>query len=166
MTVSKDTNVSAIPTHETHGLVRLVNDIHLACDRLFNHQAASHGLTNVHWRVIGGLFRHDGMTQTELANYVAMSRSPLGKVVDRLEEKELIERLTDPDDRRVNRLRLTAAGEALIAPARRLNEQIEEKALAELSDKQRRALFDQLAKVRLALFNELDNETVSWDEAP
>ena len=166
MTVSADTKVSRISDEEQHGLVRLVNDIHLAFDRLFNHQASSHGLTNVHWRVIGGLYRHDGMTQTELANYVAMSRSPLGKVVDRLEEKDLIERLTDPDDRRVNRLRLTLAGEALIKPARRLNAQIEEKALASLSDSQRQRLFEQLAKVRDALFTELDDETISWDETP
>lgn len=150
-------------SRSTDTLLRLVNDIHLAFARLFNHQATAHGLTRAHWRVIAGLYRHNGLTQTELAGTIAMARSPLGKVVDRLETAGLIERQPDPDDRRVNRLRLTEKAVPLIEPAQRLVAQLEARAFADVPEKDRDTLVANLVSVRDALNDELDQETVSWD---
>lgn len=41
------------------------------------------------------------------AELVGIGRAPLGKTIDRLEQKGWVERRDDPQDRRVNRLYIT-----------------------------------------------------------
>ena len=54
------------------------------------------------------LRRHDGtMTMTELANFAGMPKQQMSKVVDRLVDGGFTERLSDPGDRRIIRLRPT-----------------------------------------------------------
>ena len=45
------------------------------------------------------------MTMTELANFARMPKQQMSKLVDKLVEGGFAERLSDPDDRRVIRLR-------------------------------------------------------------
>jgi MarR family transcriptional regulator for hemolysin len=50
------------------------------------------------------------LTQRDLVAFGTLSRSGVGAMVHRLEEAGLIERVPDPDDRRVRWLRLSAEG--------------------------------------------------------
>lgn len=71
------------------------------------------GITTVQWAVLGALSRPAalrGMTFGELADYLIVSRQNLDGVLQRLEREGLLQRVTDPDDRRVRRVELTAAG--------------------------------------------------------
>ena len=54
-----------------------------------------------------------GITQVELAERLGIRGPALVRVLDRLAEQDLIDRRTDPNDRRANRLHLTAKGEDL-----------------------------------------------------
>lgn len=146
-------------TRTSDGLLRLVNDVHFAFARLFNHRAADYGLTRAHWRVMAGLYRHNGLTQTELSTAIAMARSPLGKVIDRLEESGLVERRLDPDDRRVKRLHLTPKADPLVAPARELSDGIEAKALSALPKHRHDELLTDLNAIRTVLIQELEQES-------
>lgn len=56
----------------------------------------------------------DGLTQIELSRVLIMHRSNVTGLVDRLEERNLIRRNDNPDDRRVYKVVLTAAGRKLI----------------------------------------------------
>lgn len=141
--------------------IRLVNDVHLSIVRLFNYRASELGLTRAHWRVVSGLYRHDGMTQTELADTIAMARSPLGKVVDRLEQVGWIERRPDADDRRVKRLYLTSAADAVIEPAREIADELESAALAPLSETEKGVLTRSLDAIRAVLNAHLKEEVAS-----
>ena len=49
------------------------------------------------------------MTMTELANFARMPKQQMSKLVDKLVEGGFAERLSDPDDRRVIRLRRSSA---------------------------------------------------------
>ncbi len=54
------------------------------------------------------LRRHNGnMTMTELANFANMPKQQMSKIVDRLVDGGFAERLSDPGDRRIIRLRPT-----------------------------------------------------------
>mgnify|MGYP004646818283 CR=1 FL=1 len=54
------------------------------------------------------LRRHSGnMTMTELANFAGMPKQQMSKIVDKLVDGGFAERLSDPDDRRIIRLRPT-----------------------------------------------------------
>ncbi|HEX4890661.1 MAG TPA: MarR family winged helix-turn-helix transcriptional regulator [Alphaproteobacteria bacterium] len=55
--------------------------------------------------VIGGLKAlGDGVNQTELSNFLAIHKAPLACIIDQLEQKGLVERRLDPQDRRVRRI--------------------------------------------------------------
>ncbi len=53
-------------------------------------------------------------SQNQLGRLTAMDPATIQGVIKRLEERRLIERSEDPDDRRRATLRLSAAGEALV----------------------------------------------------
>ena len=61
------------------------------------------GLSRQQSRVLTVLIRNPGMTQTALADEVEMEKAPLGRLLERLEERNLIERKPDPGDRRARR---------------------------------------------------------------
>ena len=46
----------------------------------------------------------DGVNQTELSNYLAIHKAPLACIIDQLEQKGLVERRLNPQDRRVRRI--------------------------------------------------------------
>jgi DNA-binding MarR family transcriptional regulator len=63
---------------------------------------------------------HDGgARQPRLAALTGLSRSGTGALVQRLEQSGLVERRTDPDDRRLRRVELTGAGRAKLGDATR-----------------------------------------------
>ena len=61
------------------------------------------GLSRQQSRVLTVLIRNPGMTQTALADEVEMEKAPLGRLLERLEERNLVERKPDPGDRRARR---------------------------------------------------------------
>jgi DNA-binding MarR family transcriptional regulator len=52
----------------------------------------------------------DGLRITELLDDVLLTQPGMSRLIARLEERGLVERADDPDDRRACRVRLTAAG--------------------------------------------------------
>jgi DNA-binding MarR family transcriptional regulator len=52
----------------------------------------------------------DGRRITELLDDVLLTQPGMSRLISRLEERRLIERADDPDDRRACRVRLTEAG--------------------------------------------------------
>ena len=58
--------------------------------------------------------RHEGLSQTELAEYLDMEPIPVGRVIDRLEKTGFVERRADPADRRRWRLYLTPKAHAVV----------------------------------------------------
>ena len=55
--------------------------------------------------VIAGLKElGDGVNQTELSNFLAIHKAPLACIIDQLEQKGLVQRRLDPQDRRVRRI--------------------------------------------------------------
>ncbi|MDF7669315.1 MarR family transcriptional regulator [Lactobacillus sp. ESL0703] len=74
-------------------------------------------------RVLAVLNLEDGLTQNYLAEVLALKPGSLAELLKKLETKGEIRRETDPDDRRVKRVYLTAAGKERVA---NLNEQSQE----------------------------------------
>jgi DNA-binding MarR family transcriptional regulator len=57
----------------------------------------------------------DGLTQSELSRKLIMHRSNLTGLVDRLEQRSLVKRRSEPGDRRAWRVVLTIKGKKLLA---------------------------------------------------
>ena len=85
-----------------------------------------YGLRAPEWRALASLHARHRLSMSELADLTSIERTTLSRVVDRMEQKGWVVRLSDTSDARVTRLAPTAAGERLftrIWPAvHRLNE--------------------------------------------
>jgi DNA-binding MarR family transcriptional regulator len=71
---------------------------------------ARHALTLPQFDVIATLRFSEGVTQQQLAERLLVTKGNVTGVLDRLENLGWVERRPDPQDRRANRLHLTAAG--------------------------------------------------------
>lgn len=71
------------------------------------------GLTLSQWRVINILISFNGITQREIADKLELEAPSLIPMIDKLQSLELVERRSDPKDRRINRIYLTKEAESL-----------------------------------------------------
>ncbi len=57
---------------------------------------------------------HGALSQTRIAKSLGLGRAATGALIDVLEQRELVQRETDPDDRRVWLVEVTIAGKELV----------------------------------------------------
>ena len=90
----------------------------IECSRLLrNHtdqRAKEHGTTRAQWIVLWRLRQREGLSQVDLAEVLELQPISLVRLLDRLVELKLLQRRPNSEDRRANRLFLTAAGRRLV----------------------------------------------------
>lgn len=118
---------------------------------VFDRRVRNLGLTRPQWLAIVRLQRRPGASQSELADMMEIEKAPAGRIVDRMQEKGLIERRADPGDRRINRIYLTARGEQIYNTIYPLSVETVQDALSELSLKDREMLVRLLTRVKSTL---------------
>lgn len=103
--------------------------------RQLDTELAAAGLSDASWAPLMHLAEGgDGISQSELALRVSLDGSSLVRLIDLLEERGMIERQVDPNDRRARRIVLTAAGRTEVAAIRARLLEIECRMLADLDD--------------------------------
>ena len=73
-----------------------------------------HGVTLAQFMILERLDHESDISQNELAAIMDLAPMTVVRLVDRLEELGFVERRTDPEDRRIWRLRLTPAAAGLV----------------------------------------------------
>src|SRR6202789_1703143 len=81
----------------------------------FDRWARSYGLPRAQGVILARLARQPGISQIEMAAICEVEPITVGRLVDRLEARGLIERRPDATDRRIKRLHLLPAADAIIA---------------------------------------------------
>ena len=125
-----------------------INETARAVRRLFDQRASAMGVTRAQWRVLARLKREPGLRQVELAERLDMEPITLCRIVDRLEEAGLVERKTDPSDRRAWLLELTAKADPVVKQLRGLAREIAEEAMDGITEVELRELQKRLAAIR------------------
>jgi DNA-binding MarR family transcriptional regulator len=105
------------------------------------------GFSMYQYSVMALLAEGDSATQTLIASVLGVDRSQLVGVLDDLEERGLIERRRDPDDRRRHTVRLTADGKRRLVALRSIVERLEDSFLEPLDSDERAALHATLERV-------------------
>jgi len=80
----------------------------------FEAHARSLSLTLMQCKVLVFLQRTEGTCQARLAELTEVEPMMMGRLLDRMEEDKLIERRSDPEDRRARNLYLTAKAKPLL----------------------------------------------------
>ncbi len=75
----------------------------------------AYGITDAQWRPLVMMCRHGCRTAADLARATHGDTGAVTRMLDRLEEKGLLHRSRSAEDRRVQRLELTAEGQRLAA---------------------------------------------------
>ncbi|MDH5205229.1 MAG: MarR family transcriptional regulator [Hylemonella sp.] len=113
-------------------------------------QAAGYDLTSVQFAALDAIAAQPDIDQATLAATISFDRATLGGVVDRLEQKGLVQRLVSPQDRRAKLLQLTRKGRQQLAACRPVVERLQADILAPLTAAERKA-FVALAQKALGL---------------
>lgn len=104
-------------------------------------------LTPPHAGILRAIARRSGSSQRELSKVLAILPSRLVALVDELEERGLVERRDDPDDRRSHALHLSAAGKKALEAIAEVGKAHNEALCAALNAKERQQLAELLARI-------------------
>lgn len=113
-------------------------------------QDAGFDLTSVQFAALDAVQQQPGIDQASLAATIGFDRATIGGVVDRLEQKGLIQRTVSPADRRARVLELTDDGQELLASCSPVVEALQDEILGPLTNEER-AIFLKLAQKALGL---------------
>ncbi len=138
-------------------LASIIHEIALMAARLFNRRVKEYGFTRSQWEVLYLLHQDDGQTQTEIAAQLIMAKPPLGKLIDRLEKDQWLERRDDPTDRRAKRVFLMAKSAPLFEPLERLVSDIGDRATDGFSNTERKKFVAMLLAAHRNLSMDLEN---------
>jgi len=91
--------------------------------------------------------RNPGLSQTALARAMGIENSTLVEVIDKLEQRELVERHAAPRDRRTHALHITRTGQQLLKRLEPLVREHEERLLRNFSAAERQRFIGYLRRL-------------------
>ncbi len=100
----------------------------------------STGLSPSHYAVLALLEEEPRETQAMIADALGYDRSHLVGLLDELEERDLVERRRDPDDRRRHLVTLTPEGKRALKQLRSVVRRVDDEFFAPLDAEQRETL--------------------------
>ncbi|WP_125708764.1 MarR family winged helix-turn-helix transcriptional regulator [Lacticaseibacillus porcinae] len=111
-------------------------------------------------RLLHLLNQHDGLTNTEIAVELDIRPSSVSALVKKLLDANFVERLADPDDKRVSKIFLTDDGRAFLKGASRLQNDFSQTCFNGLTDAEQAQLRELLTK----LIAGLDESGDDWQD--
>lgn len=126
----------------------LLSDIARMVRTLADARARDHGMTRAQWMILVRLDRQAGMSQNELASLIEVEPITVGRLIDRLERRGMVERCPDPADRRIWRLRLTPAAQPMLKKIAKARAELNEILTAGVAQKDLQTVVDCLSQMK------------------
>lgn len=98
--------------------------------QLFEQLAQGTGLKLTTCRALAYLERHEGISQSRLAELAAIEPMALVRLLDRLQDEGMVQRLADPEDRRAHRLVLCEPARPVLRQIRDISRRAREQVFA------------------------------------
>ena len=119
----------------------------IAAYREFEGSLQRHGIAPRYLGLLGIIAENPGQPQSRLAEAIALKRSSLVPIIDRLEADGLVERRPSPADRRYKSVWLTAKGRKIVAELTAKARAHEDRLLQGFTDRERKMLQALLGRV-------------------
>jgi DNA-binding MarR family transcriptional regulator len=123
-----------------HGIGYRIKLLSQLMARQFQEYLEPHGLTPFHWVVLCCLWEQDGLATSELGDRLRQVGGTLTGVLDRMEERGIVRRQRDLQDRRIWRIWLTESGHELENVLPKYATQVYDKAFQGRSDAERQLM--------------------------
>jgi len=130
--------------HERPGF--LLRRAHQIASALFMEETSDLGVTSTQFGMLTVLDACQPIDQINAARLLRLDRSTTGLVVRNLEERGLIERVLDPEDRRRRLLRITDGGREMLRTLQQRGAVSQRRALSVLNGEEARTFLALLAK--------------------
>ena len=145
------------PYQQTLGFI--LNDTARLLRKRFEQRARDLGLTRAQWQALAYLARNEGVQQSMLADTLEVEPITLGRILDRLEAAELIERRRHARDRRIWQLFLRPKAHDLLAHMFVIGDATRGEALEGVSEDDRATLTRILIQMKSNLVAACDRPT-------
>jgi MarR family transcriptional regulator for hemolysin len=129
-------------------LLIVLHDVARLLRTRFDQRARTKGMTRAQWVILARLSRQPGMSQNELAGICEVEPITIGRLVDRLEARGLVERRPDPTDRRVNRLHLLSGAQPILEEITSYRDVLLDEITGGLDEPARTAMVDALLHMK------------------
>lgn len=139
----------------------LARQLRLNADR----RASIHGLTRAQWIVLYRLEKQPGLSQKELAEILEVEPITVARLIDRLEERGMVERRDDPHDRRIWRLHLRHSALAVLRELAAERADMLRMVSSGLDDAMLRRLKDGLARMKANVDADVRSKVLERDVA-
>jgi len=135
--------------HNDEVFIILTGKISTAINRTFLRAFATEGIeiTTEQWSVLACLWKKDKVTQQELCDLTSKDKPSMTRLIDKLEKRNLVTRVSDHNDRRTNLIHLTDAGNALKLKATEIVQQVAAKTLDHISGEELNTVRTVLKKI-------------------
>ena len=140
-------------------LLILLNDVARLSRTRFDQRARGSGMTRAQWVILARLARQPGLSQNELAQACEVEPITVGRLIDRLEMRGMVERRPDPADRRIRRLHLLPAAQPILDELARYRVEQKEEVLRGVDPAALDLLVDTLLQIK-------NNLTLEITEGP
>lgn len=132
-------------------LLIVLHDVARLMRTRFDQRARAYGMTRAQWVILARLDRQPGLSQNELATICEVEPITVGRLVDRLEARGMVERRADPNDRRIRRLHLLPAAAPIVAEIADYKTELMDEISAGLDEDTRNQVVDALLHIKTKL---------------
>ncbi len=132
---------------ETNLAFQMANIIYKLDQTLRSTTLREHNMTYVHFRVLQYLWDEDGRSIGEIAKAIVVHQPVLSRVIDQMQERELVLRRADENDSRYMRVYLSETGRERYAQVWPAAKEMIDEALSVLNPKEREDLGRMLRNV-------------------
>jgi MarR family transcriptional regulator, transcriptional regulator for hemolysin len=115
---------------------------------VYDHHLEEWGVNLTQAGVLAYLAEFGPVSQTKIASHLGRGRAATGVTIDGLDDRGLVERQPDPEDRRVWLIHLTDRGRALIKPITQVDELLREELRSGMTRADRLVLVELLQRLQ------------------
>ena len=137
-------NVLEVPDYQLKQFQELIMRLFQCCQERMQYQCERFGLPDAEFRCLMLFGEERYLTAKGIAHKMNVVKSRVSKIVDGLINKELIQRIKDPEDSRISLLSLSAEGQKKINNINGFLQDIHYQVLLQMAPDQRKAVLTNL----------------------